>query len=163
MKQLNYTVPTDCPYYLITRASLSITSMLKKEFMNKGVEEVKPAYLSVLMCLWNQGTKEEINENAEMGIKLTELGRCAGLEPSTMTGIIDRMERDELLYRSDDPNDRRAQKIKLTEKGIQARTTVTDVVNKILNEVFAGIKPDQIDVCKTVLNQVLVNLNKWGV
>ena len=80
---MNFPLPPDCPYYLISRSMLAVTSLLKKGFANEGINTIKPAYLSVLLSLWN-----------EDGLKGNELGRRAGLEPSTMTGLLDRMERD---------------------------------------------------------------------
>ena len=51
---------TDCPFYLITKASLSITSVLKRVLARNGLSEVKPAYLGVLMCLWTRGGMDEM-------------------------------------------------------------------------------------------------------
>ena len=101
---MNVQLPPDCPYYLISRATLAVTSHLKKGFANEGIGTIKPAYLGVLLSLWD-----------EDGLKANELGKRAGLEPSTMTGLLDRMERDGLVKREPDPNDRRAHRIHLTQ------------------------------------------------
>jgi DNA-binding MarR family transcriptional regulator len=160
-----YSDPADCPYYLITRTSLSLTASLKREFSNSGIEEVRPAYLGVLMCLWmTEGMDETLGKlGSEDGIKLTELGRCAGLEPSTMTGLVDRMERDGLVYRANDPNDRRAQKVNLTQKGLHVRSLVFHAVEKMLRNAFAGIEADHMEIAKKVLKQILLNTNKGSI
>ncbi len=157
-----YSTPSDCPYYLITRASLSVTSRLKQELANSGIEDVKPAYLGVLMCLWTSDSMDETlgKLGSKDGMRLAELGRCAGLEPSTMTGLVDRMARDGFVYRSNDPGDRRAQKVNLTEKGLHVRDLVFHAVSKMLKDAFAGIEPDQMEVAKKVLAQVLANTKK---
>ncbi len=159
---MNYIAPTDCPYYLITRVSLTLTSVLKRELADNTLESVKPAYLGVLMCLWTDTAMGEMLSKfgSDDGMKLSELGRRAGLEPSSMTGLIDRMERDGLVCRTDDPVDRRAQKIHLTEKGAQVRDNVFKAVDGMLGKSFTGISPDQMDVAKQVLRQVLTNVNK---
>lgn len=156
--------PADCPYYLITRASLSLTALLKKELVNSGVADVKPAYLGVLMCLWTGDVMDEVlaKFGSEDGVRLNELGRCAGLEPSSMTGLIDRMEKDGLLYRSNDPKDRRAQRVNLTEKGLGIRDRVFDAVNKMLSDAFAGIENEQFETAKKVMRKILINVNKGG-
>jgi DNA-binding MarR family transcriptional regulator len=97
---------TDCPYYLITRASLVTTAHLKRKLAEAGAGQIRPSYLGVLLSLWR-----------EDGLRGVELGRRAGLEPSTMTGILDRMERDDLVARRPDPDDRRAHRIHLTGRG----------------------------------------------
>ena len=138
----------ECPYYLISRVSLSVAAALKKEFASSGVEQVKPAYLCVLMSLWQ-----------EDGLKVIELSKKAGLEPSTMTGLLDRMERDELVARTTDPNDRRALKIHLTKIGRQVREPVLNVVDRVITKVFAGITQDDISQTKNLLRHVLTNAN----
>jgi len=123
---------------------------------------MKPAYLGALMCLWtSDGLDEMLGKfGSKDGMKLTELGRCAGLEPSTMTGLIDRMERDGLVFRSSDPHDRRAQIAALTEKGTQIRAKVIEAVDETFKEAFAGIQPAQMETAKAVLQKILANTNK---
>ncbi|MCP4155029.1 MAG: MarR family transcriptional regulator [bacterium] len=163
MKEFDMTDPTNCPYYLLYRVSLTSTSLLKKELAAAGVGDVKPAYLGTLMSLW----QEEAIENSTSGrvgtkggLKLNELGKKAGLEPSTMTGLIDRMERDGLVCRTNDPNDRRAHLISLTEKGLNIHQTAMTVVNETMNDIFEGIPEEEIERTKNFLRQVLINVNK---
>ena len=54
-----------------------------------------------------------------------ELAQRAGLAPSSMTAMLDRLERADLVRRAVRPGDRRAQQISLTERGQQvlARTS----------------------------------------
>ena len=138
----------ECPYYLISRVSLSVTAALKKEFESSGVEQVKPAYLCVLMSLWQ-----------EDGLKVIELSKRAGLEPSTMTGLLDRMQRDELVARTTDLTDRRVLRIHLTKMGRQVRDPVLKVVESVITEVFTGIPTEGISQTKNVLRHVLANAN----
>ena len=136
----------ECPYYLISRVSLVVTAALKKEFAASGIEQVKPAYLGVLMSLWQ-----------EDGLKVIKLGKKAGLEPSTMTGLLDRMQRDQLVTRATDPDDRRVLRIHLTKAGRQVCDPVLKAVERVLNQVFAGIAEDEILQTKKLLRHVLTN------
>ena len=139
----------ECPYYLISRVSLSVTAALKKEFASSGVEEVKTAYLCVLMSLWQ-----------EDGLKVIELSKKAGLEPSTMTGLLDRMERDELVERTTDQTDRRVLRIHLTKTGRQVRDPVLKAVERVITEIFAGIPQESISQTKDLLRHVLANTHQ---
>jgi DNA-binding MarR family transcriptional regulator len=134
----------ECPYYLISRVSLSVTAALKKEFASSGAEQVKPAYLCVLMSLWQQD-----------GLKVIELSKQAGLEPSTMTGLLDRMERDGLVVRSADLNDRRAQRIFLTDSGREVKSPVLDIVERTFDTVFENIAENELSLLKDILRRVL--------
>jgi DNA-binding MarR family transcriptional regulator len=53
----------------------------------------------------------------EDGNSLTDLGERLYLDNPTLTGIVDRMERNELLQRRRDGDDRRVVNVYLTDKG----------------------------------------------
>ena len=141
--------PSQCPFYLISRVTLQVTSAIKKGLADAGVTSVRPAYLGVLLCLW-----------AEDGGKTVELARCARLEPSTMTGLLDRMERDGLISREPDPNDRRAYRIFLTDAGREVKAPVQGITQKVLDSVFSGIGEEDLAGTMKVLQQVLVNVEE---
>ncbi|RMF19937.1 MAG: MarR family transcriptional regulator [Deltaproteobacteria bacterium] len=99
------------------------------------------------MSLWN-----------EEGLRAVELGRRAGLEPSTMTGLLDRMEADGLIERRPDPNDRRALTIHLTEEGRALREPVLGVVARMLARATRGIGAERLDEARDVLRHFLENM-----
>jgi DNA-binding MarR family transcriptional regulator len=141
--------PPDCFYYLISRATLVATSVLKKEFEAAGVPRVRPAYLGVLMALWSEDR-----------LGALELGRRAGLEPSSMTGVLDRMARDALIRREADPRDRRAQRICLTRSGRQCRQKVLKIVDETLAKAVRGIPDGEVARTKEILRHALTNLQE---
>ncbi|MFC1610763.1 MarR family winged helix-turn-helix transcriptional regulator [Myxococcota bacterium] len=142
---------TDCHYYLITRASLTVTAALKRGLAAAGARNVRPGYLGVLMALWQ-----------EDGLKAGELGRRAGLDPSTMTGLLDRMERDVLVERRADPHDRRAQRIFLTDSGHDIEGPVNNVVDETIAAAFEGVDARDLDRLKIALRKVLANARNMG-
>lgn len=141
--------PTDCMYYLISRATLVTTSVLKKELAASGAEAVTPAHLGVLMSLW-----------LEDGLPAVELGRRAGLEPSTMTGLLDRMERDGVVVRRPDPDDRRAQRICLTKEGNRLRGPVLQAVERTLRKATRGFSEAQLARATDFLRGFLANMQE---
>ena len=86
--------PLDCTYYLVSRVTLLMTTRFKKRLQESGYKQVKPAYLWALLSLWQSD-----------GMRVVELAREAALETSTMTGLLDRMERDGLVERTPDADD----------------------------------------------------------
>ncbi len=140
-------VPTDCLYYLVSRATLVATSILRAELAAAAGPRVKPAYLGALMSLWN-----------EEGLRAVELARRAGLEPSTTTGLLDRMEADGLIERRPDPTDRRALTIHLTAQGRALREPVLGVVARMLARATRGISPQRLDDAREVLRRFLENM-----
>jgi DNA-binding MarR family transcriptional regulator len=141
--------PTDCLYYLISRATLLATAVLKRELEAAELPQVRPAYLGVLLALWNQD-----------GLGALELGRRSGLEPSSMTGLLDRMQRHDLIRREADPRDRRAQRICLTRAGKRSQQKVMGIVNDTLAKGSQGISDDEVSRTKETLQTFLANLQE---
>ena len=67
---------------------------------------ITPTQWTVLMCLWEDD-----------GLSFTELGKRLCFDHPTITGVVDRMEREKLVRRRRDHIDRRVVKVFLTQKG----------------------------------------------
>ena len=146
---MTFEQPSECPFYLISRVTLQVTSALKRGMTAAGIDAVKPAYLGVLLCLW-----------AEDGRKTVDLARCARLEPSSLTGLLDRMERDGLVFRAPDPRDRRAHRICLTAAGQAVKSPAERVTTQVLDQVFDGIGTADLERTMDVLQRVLTNIEE---
>jgi len=64
-----------------------------------------------------------------------DLLRAFGIQPSTLTGVLDRLEARRLIRRSRHPNDRRSLLLVLTPAGRRAATTVRQVLDGFEAEV----------------------------
>jgi len=82
-----------------------------------------PAQLAALKKLWEND-----------GIKNTTLGEQLFLKTSTVTTLIDRMERDGLVYRERGRKDRRVVNIWLTEKGRGIKDEVPDIESLVVKK-----------------------------
>ena len=71
--------------------------------------------------------------NAEM--KISEISKLLQVTPPTVTQIINTLEKDGLVERMVDPEDRRAVKIKLSEAGMEA----TEKARKVFSQTFLGL------------------------
>lgn len=143
--------PMDCPLYLVSRLSLVITSALKKRLNKDGFGHVKPAYLWPLLSLW-----------VEDGLKVSDIAREAGLDTSTMTGLLDRMERDGLVARTADPKDRRTLRIHLTDEGAKLQKPIIAKTLEVVDECFEGIPEADVDVTKATLAKALSKQREDG-
>jgi DNA-binding MarR family transcriptional regulator len=141
----------ECPFYLISRASLMLISTFKKTFAAAAIDRVRPAFMVVLWVLWER-----------QGLKMIELARAANLEPSTMTGLLDRMEREGFVRREPDPDDRRVMKIFLTDEANAVRESVERLVDETLDLLFTGIPDGEVDAMNGVLRRVISNAREVG-
>ncbi|NLY76107.1 MAG: MarR family transcriptional regulator [Firmicutes bacterium] len=88
-----------------------------------------------------------------------DVGRTPGflanrlnLENSSMTGLLDRLERKGLIVRKPNPNDRRGILIFLTPEGLQARDTIKSLVEELDRKLKAELSPEEIRVFRRVIS-----------
>ncbi len=74
-------------------------------------------------------------------LSLSELSERIRAQNSTVTGIIDRMEREGLVARSRSTEDRRVVHIKLTEKGARIGREIAVEPMEILRDALEGLSP----------------------
>lgn len=84
-----------------------------------------------------------------------ELSRKLYVTPSNITGIIDRLERKELVERIRKREDRRVVLITLTEKGGQTAANLPDPIETILISRLYDMAPDRIEEMADCLHEVL--------
>lgn len=136
--------PVDCTYYLVSRVTLLMTTRFKRRLAEAGYKQVKPAYLWALLSLWRTD-----------GLRVVELARNASLETSTMTGLLDRMERDGLVVRTPDADDRRTLRIYLTHEGRKLQKPVNELAQATLEEFLMGIPEEEVSLVNDVLRRIL--------
>ena len=91
--------------YLLAKASQRWNELLYAEFVRAEYPEVRPAYGSVLLPLFE-----------EDGLRMGKLAARARLSKQTMTTLVRLMERNGLVRRERDPEDGRAYRVLLTPR-----------------------------------------------
>lgn len=82
---------------------------------------------------------------------VSELGAAVGARPTTLTGVLDRLEKRGLVARLPRPGDRRAVQIELTADGRETAATVADAMAGIERDAFADLPADAVEAGRTVL------------
>ena len=113
--------------YLLTGAQHTVFQYMKK---NLAQFDITPIQYGVLGCIWEFDMHNPKDIAAHLGV-----------ENSTISGILERMENKGLIRRMIDSTDRRYIYIELTdvsrELEVPVRTVVTEVDRKVL-EIFNG-------------------------
>ncbi len=85
-------------------------------------------------------------------LSLTELSEKIRAQNSTVTGIIDRMEREDLVVRERSTEDRRVVKIRLTQKGVELARDVPVEPMVIFRSALEALSKDEMqDLLKILL------------
>ncbi len=88
------------------------------------------------------------------GALIGEAAEALDAAPSAMTGLIDRMERAGLVERRADPQDRRAQRIHMTTKGLAARDYAKSGLDSINTRITEGFTEAEVDIIARWLTQL---------
>lgn len=94
------------------------------------------------------------------GLRQVELADLLDIEPITLCRIVDRLEEAGLVERTRDPADRRAWRLTVTAQAQPLIHKLQAVGAKLVDEAFAGIDPEQIEIARQVLARVRENVGR---
>jgi len=101
-------------------------------------------------------TASEINALANLadgrGRTVSELGAAAGTRPTTLTSVLDRLERRGHISRGPVPGDRRAVLIELTPSGRLAAATIRQAVTDLERRALGSLPADAIAGLRAALH-----------
>jgi DNA-binding MarR family transcriptional regulator len=134
-------------YSFITgKASTAIARRLQKNFKQSGVE-ITIEQWSVLYHLWKQD-----------GLNQQELCNATFRDKPSITRLVDNLEKLKLVRRISSKEDRRRNLIFLTDTARKLQEQSMELANQTLNEALEGVDPENIELCKAVLQRVYDNL-----
>lgn len=101
----------------LVRATFLVNAVYAESAREHGITQQQGQLLCVLMA---------------QPYGMSELGAVLGLAKSSLTGLVDRTERNDLVRREHDPRDTRAVRVSLTAKGSElARTFYAETCRRI--------------------------------
>ena len=134
--------------YLIFTAQQKLRTYMKNVLMKENVK-VTTAQAGILFLI-----------KQKSGQSMSELSQILSVDNSTLTGLVDRLERAGFVRRNSNPDDRRALNIDITEAGIRELEKAKVVIRRINEEIKAGFSEQEIDSFKKVLQHFTLKFNK---
>ncbi len=123
--------------------------VFEKLLAEHGISEFNGAQGRILFVLWEHDN-----------ITISELAAKTGLAKTTLTSMLDRLEKMGHIQRTSSPHDRRALKIVLTPEARGLKSQY-DAVSAEMTEIFYdGFSDEEIFTFETYLGKVLENLLK---
>ena len=96
-------------------------------------------------------------ESAERDVFQKDLEQKFDIRKSTVTGILNTMERDGLLLRETVPYDARLRKMILTDKALQAKKNSEQVIDTVENQLSKGLTEEEITTFLNILEKISKN------
>jgi DNA-binding MarR family transcriptional regulator len=94
--------------------------------------------------------------DAEGAITQHMLGKCTGIDPSSMVSTIDELEEQGLVERRPHPTDRRAYAIHITERGLTVLAEGRKVAAGAEQELLAPLDPSERELLHALLLRLVV-------
>jgi DNA-binding MarR family transcriptional regulator len=134
-------------YSFITgKASTAIARHLQKKFNQAGLNLTIEQW-SVLYHLWKEDGRSQ-----------QELCSATFRDKPSITRLVDNLEKLQLVKRVASENDRRINRIHLTKQAHKLEEQTMALAEETLNDALGGVPPDQVSLCKEVLQRVYDNL-----
>ncbi len=127
-----------------------LNSRIKKCFFDKLQENginITPEQYLVMDILWEKSSISQQN-----------IADIIQKDKNSVTKIIDSLEKKNLVIRVVDKNDRRINKIELTEEGSALEKITTEVAINFMNDVVKNIDTKDLDTFVNVMRQIKNNL-----
>lgn len=116
---------------ILLRASSSVSSMLKKDMQSYGLN---PTEFTVMEVLYNKGAQP-----------IQVIGNKVLLASSSITYVIDQLEKKTYVERKVNENDRRITLVSLTANGQKFMEGVFPQHSKIIQELFGELSQNDIE------------------
>ena len=131
--------------YSLGRANRALGALVNRNFARAG-HDVTCEQWSVMV---NLGKKN--------GQSQQELAGLICKDKTSVTRLIDNMEKHNLVVRIPDKDDRRQKLIYLTKKGQDLQERLLVIIKNSQEEAQKSIRPKDIAICKEVLDQIYEN------
>ncbi len=134
--------------FLLLTAQQKLRNYLKNELVKEGVRTT----------IAQGGILALLKQNN--GRTMTELSQILSIDNSTITGLIDRLEKTGFAKRNSHPQDRRVSQIIITPEGIDEVTRSIKVMRRVNEEIKSGFSPDEVEAFKNVLGSFFEKFKK---
>ena len=119
---------------------------------------IRPYFIELGLTV-GQGQPRILKELREHGImNQKELADACLMDVTTMSRTLDRMEKDGLLKRENNPASRRSWNVLLTDYGSQKADEVIRIFNRIDNVIYNGFSEEEVQTLSVMAGKVEKNL-----
>lgn len=134
------TAVTNSVGFLLAKAYQRACAIFKEQFDRY---ELTPQQYGLLRFLWE-----------EDGLTQVELSNRSQIDRTTIGGLIDRLEQSGLVRRRPHPEDRRAYRISLTNKGKELEEELIPLADELNRKILAPLTVDEIATLTTILRKL---------
>ena len=135
--------------FLITKIKQLHSRALAQCISDKGIDAFSGEQGKILFVLWQ---KDKITQK--------ELATEIGLAKNTITVMLEKMEKNDLIRRITDENDKRKSLVILTGYAKSLKKSFDEISDEMLKKVYKGFSEEEIDKYEEYLHRIIKNLEE---
>jgi len=135
--------------FLITKIKQLHSRALAQCISDKGIDAFSGEQGKILFVLWQ---KDKITQK--------ELATEIGLAKNTITVMLEKMEKNNLIRRITDENDKRKSLVILTDYAKSLKKSFDEISDEMLRKVYKGFSEEEIDKYEGYLHRIIRNLEE---
>ncbi|MCI9367384.1 MAG: MarR family transcriptional regulator [Oscillospiraceae bacterium] len=129
-----------CINFLLSTAQHNVFQYLSGRLASHGIT---PGQYGVLNCLW---THRELTPK--------QIGELLHLEASSVSGLLDRMQKNDLIERTVDPENRRVVRVSLTQKALDIQPPIEQIIDEMNAHVLETFSPAERETLLCTLSVI---------
>jgi len=135
--------------FLITKIKQLHSRALAQCISDKGIDAFSGEQGKILFVLWQ---KDKVTQK--------ELASETGLAKNTITVMLEKMEKNNLIRRITDENDKRKSLVILTDYAKSLKKSFDEISDEMLKKVYKGFSEEEIDKYEGYLHRIIRNLEE---
>lgn len=135
--------------YLVGRTSRAIIKRLTKKFADAGFD-ISYEQWSILIHLYRKDGQTQ-----------QELSNIAVKDKAAITRLLNVLEKKNIVLRIPDRTDKRSKLVYLTNKAKEFQEDLMALVEDMLREADKGISSEEMEQCRTTLNKIFMNFDRF--
>lgn len=140
--------------YLSIRTSIEMTEAFQ------ALEDLVSTHLARFGLSWPKSKAlVELHMAGDPGLSQSELSRKLRVSRANVTGLIDRMEKDGLVARENNPSDKRAFRVRLTKRAEGLVNAFLPVHGQFLQKVMSGLDTGEKEILISLLQKLKKGLD----
>lgn len=96
----------------------------------------------------------------ESEMKITDISKALGLTNSTISGIIDRLEKQDIVIRERSKEDKRIVNVRLTDKFMKEKSSFKELATEQVSKLLVEAKEEEVDKILDALKLLYEVLNR---
>jgi len=136
--------------YFVSKTKKSMIQFIEDQLVKKDIEDIVPSYGNILTVLYDHGGK----------LSMKEIGDLLGKEKSTITTLVNKIEKLGYVEKVKSEDDRRVTYVCVTEKGRSIESEFADISKEVKKTAYYGFTNEEKKELLRLLKKLKSNFDK---